>query len=107
MFITGDCRRRDTICDGVRSPSCLEDDEWTTGTGFKCIRNGRICRLPQQLLYDDFHDCEKGEDVCDVVGRAGGDVHHLQLEQRKEICPQLHHRLYESTVTEWEPWISS
>lgn len=43
---------------------------------------------------------EKG-DVCSVLYRAGGDVQHLQLEQRKEICPQLHCHIYESTVTAW------
>lgn len=33
---------------------------------------------------------------------AGGNVQHLQLEQRKKVCPQLPHCLYEHTVAEWD-----
>ena len=58
------CVSRSTICDGLISTGCPEDDEWKTGIGFKCIRNGRVCRLPQQLLYDDITDCDNGEDIC-------------------------------------------
>ena len=52
------------MCDGNFDEDCPEDDEWSIGTGFKCIRNGKICKLPQQLVYDAVQDCDKGEDLC-------------------------------------------
>ena len=61
-----DCVRRETVCDGFVTLGCAEDDEWQAGIGFKCVRNGRTCHLPQQLLYDDIKDCDNGEDFCFV-----------------------------------------
>ena len=58
------CRHRDTVCDDIVESGCPEDDEWSAGPGFKCLRNGKTCRLPQQLLYDNVKDCELGEDLC-------------------------------------------
>ena len=58
------CVRRETICSGEIYDGCPEDDEWGTGIGFKCIRNGNVCLLPQQLLYDDIQDCDGKEDLC-------------------------------------------
>ena len=59
------CQKRDTLCDDNAMNGCEEeDDEWSTGTGFKCMRNGKICKIPQQLLYDGVRDCEQGEDIC-------------------------------------------
>ena len=59
-----DCVSRETLCDGFATSGCAEDDEWQAGIGFKCVRNGRTCHLPQQLLYDDVKDCDNGEDIC-------------------------------------------
>ena len=64
MYISDGCYQRDTVCDGSVATGCLQDDEWNTGIGFKCVKNGKKCRIPQQLLYDDIEDCQKGEDVC-------------------------------------------
>ena len=60
----GKCVSRDNVCDGNLNKDCQEDDEFPDGPGFKCVRNGRICRLPQQLLFDAVEDCDKGEDLC-------------------------------------------
>ena len=43
---------------------CEEDQEWTNGPGFKCVREGRLCFLPQQLAADDVQDCDGGQDLC-------------------------------------------
>ena len=64
IHIIGSCRPRDSVCDGIISTGCPEDDEWSTGAGFKCLRNGRTCKLPQQLIYDNVEDCERGDDIC-------------------------------------------
>ena len=58
------CVSRETLCNGETNDGCLEDDEWGNGIGFKCIRYGNVCHLPQQLLYDDIQDCDDGEDLC-------------------------------------------
>ena len=58
------CVLRSTICDGNHYIGCPEDDEYKTGIGFQCVRNGEFCRLPQQLLLDDVQDCDQGEDLC-------------------------------------------
>jgi len=60
----GSCVHRTTVCDGNACRGCAEDDEWKTGIGFKCIRNGQTCRLPQQLLWDNVQDCDDGSDIC-------------------------------------------
>ena len=56
--------KRDTVCDGSYRPTCPEDHEWQTGIGFKCMRNGEMCNLPQQLLYDEIQECDDGADLC-------------------------------------------
>lgn len=61
---SGACVGRDSVCDGVFDNMCPEDDEWQSGVGFKCVRKGKICKLPQQLLRDDVADCDNGEDLC-------------------------------------------
>ncbi|XP_076799429.1 uncharacterized protein LOC143444168 isoform X2 [Clavelina lepadiformis] len=58
------CRPRSTICDGNSCNGCDEDTEWTSGVGFKCVRNGKPCLIPQQLLHDNVKDCDNGEDLC-------------------------------------------
>ena len=65
------CVSRERVCDGKHGKHCPkhgehcpEDDGWNVGPGFKCIRNGKICKLPQQLLFDEEQDCDKGEDLC-------------------------------------------
>ena len=63
-MLSGVCCARHTVCDDVINSECTGDDEWSTGAGFKCVRNGKVCRLPQQLLYDNVQDCESGEDLC-------------------------------------------
>ena len=52
------------MCDGNRLNGCPEDDGWKTGIGFQCVRNGEVCRLPMQLVYDDVQDCDQAEDLC-------------------------------------------
>ena len=71
---TGKCVSRDTVCNGEISNGCPEDEEWENGIGFKCLRNGKICLLPQQLLYDDIQDCDYGEDMCFVKPVAAGPI---------------------------------
>ena len=72
FFCTEVCCHRDTVCNGKIEDGCPDDDEWAAGTGFKCTRNGRVCRLPQQLLHDDVQDCEQGEDLCfDITAALG------------------------------------
>ena len=58
------CVNRERVCNGKHEEDCPEDDDWSVGPGFKCIRNGEICKLPQQLLFDEVQDCDKGEDLC-------------------------------------------
>lgn len=55
---------RDTICDGNTCDGCAEDHGWTTGVGFKCLRDDRNCILPQQLVWDGIPDCDGGADLC-------------------------------------------
>ena len=66
----GDCVLRTTVCDGDSCDGCLEDDEWETAIGFQCVRNGKLCRLPQQLLYDGIQDCDQKEDLCYTLPKA-------------------------------------
>ena len=61
---SGTCVDRDSICDGIFDRLCPEDSERQRGIGFKCIRNGKMCVLPQRLLLDDISDCDNGEDLC-------------------------------------------
>ena len=58
------CVSRDLVCDGRSEPGCDDDDKWATGVGFKCVRNGKMCKLPQALLYDEVQDCDAREDFC-------------------------------------------
>ena len=60
----GSCVLRSTLFDGDSCNGCSEDDGWKTGIGFKCVRNGEYCRIPQQLLWDQICDCDQGEDLC-------------------------------------------
>ncbi|XP_076812331.1 uncharacterized protein LOC143459189 isoform X2 [Clavelina lepadiformis] len=64
-----DCVERATLCDGNSCKGCPEDDEWTSGAGFKCIRQGKLCRLPQQLLWDGVQECDEGTDLCYLTTR--------------------------------------
>ena len=64
------CVNRDILCDGKKERGCDDDSEWESGIGFKCIRNGKLCRLPQQLVYDDVQDCDGGEDLCFPITSA-------------------------------------
>lgn len=64
---TSQCFPRLSICDGNSCNGCAEDHDWGKGTGFFCIRNGKDCILPQQLLLDDIKDCDSGEDLCFVT----------------------------------------
>ena len=65
------CYSRDTVCDGIILTGCPDDEEWSTGIGFKCIRNDKECLLPQQFLYDDVKDCQRGDDLCFDFGADG------------------------------------
>ena len=60
------CRRRSTLCDGDSCNDCGSNSaaEWQNGAGFKCVRNGRVCVLPQSLLGDAVQDCDNGDDFC-------------------------------------------
>ncbi|XP_076814045.1 uncharacterized protein LOC143460429 [Clavelina lepadiformis] len=58
------CVERTTLCNGDEWDGCQEDDNWSSGAGFKCIRQGSVCRLPQQLLQDEVQDCDQGDDLC-------------------------------------------
>ena len=58
------CVHRDLACDGKVEPGCDDDDPWETGPGFKCVRNGKVCKLPQVMLHDSIQDCDAGEDLC-------------------------------------------
>ena len=49
---------------GTSDRLCPEDTERQRGIGFKCIRNGKLCLLPQVLLTDDISDCDNGDDLC-------------------------------------------
>ena len=63
------CLPRSTLCDEDACNDCHEDAEWVNGPGFKCVRNGRTCILPQSLLFDDVQDCDNGDDFCFIVDR--------------------------------------
>ena len=65
------CISRSLVCDGRTEVACDDDDKWATGTGFKCVRNGKQCKLPQVLLYDDIKDCDGGEDICFSMSSDG------------------------------------
>nr|XP_018670728.1 low-density lipoprotein receptor-related protein 2-like [Ciona intestinalis] len=69
---TSQCVDRSTICDGNSCNGCVEDIGWMGGVGFKCIRQGALCTLPQQLLWDNVKDCDDGEDLCVISGEYGG-----------------------------------
>ena len=58
------CVAISTLCNGILNDGCEEDKEWTNGPGFKCIREGRVCSLPQQLVMDGIKDCDQGHDLC-------------------------------------------
>ncbi|XP_039257513.2 uncharacterized protein LOC120334123 isoform X1 [Styela clava] len=60
----GSCYLRTSVCDSNPCTACPEDHEWSNGIGFKCVRNGATCMLPQQLLHDDVEDCDGGVDIC-------------------------------------------
>jgi len=53
-----------TLCNGILDDGCEEDKEWTSGPGFKCVREGKICSIPQQLVMDGIQDCDDGQDFC-------------------------------------------
>ncbi|XP_076814785.1 uncharacterized protein LOC143460965 isoform X1 [Clavelina lepadiformis] len=58
------CVKRSSVCDFNICNGCSEDMEHRSGVGFKCLKNGRHCVLPQALLYDDVPDCDNEEDLC-------------------------------------------
>ena len=60
------CVSRDTVCDGTNllQNGCENEDEYEGGVGFKCIKDKKHCRLPQQLLWDGYIDCDGGADLC-------------------------------------------
>ncbi|XP_076812070.1 uncharacterized protein LOC143459012 [Clavelina lepadiformis] len=58
------CVERTTLCNGNEWDGCQEDDNWSSGAGFKCVRQGSVCRLPHQLLQDEVQDCDQGDDLC-------------------------------------------
>ena len=60
----GSCVPTSSVCNGVVDDGCQEDSEWTSGPGFKCIREGKTCFLPQQLVKDGVQDCDDGQDFC-------------------------------------------
>ncbi len=68
------CVSRATLCDGDLCNGCGGDggseEEWSSGPGFKCVRNGRVCRLPQSLLYDRVQDCDNEDDFCFIQDRC-------------------------------------
>jgi len=75
----GNCAKRTTVCDGNACDGCAEDDEWKAGNGFKCIRDGSTCRLPQQLLWDNVQDCDDGSDLCYNVNLTYSDGRSVPL----------------------------
>ncbi|CAK8675570.1 unnamed protein product [Clavelina lepadiformis] len=75
-----DCVERATLCDGNSCKGCPEDDEWTSGAGFKCIRQGKLCRLPQQLLWDGVQDCDRGNDLCYQASQSNIDGRDIRFE---------------------------
>lgn len=52
------------MCDLETCNDCPGKDTWNNGHGFKCVRNGRQCNLPQMLLHDGVKDCDDGSDLC-------------------------------------------
>ena len=60
------CVPMTSLCNGISTDGCEEDQEWTNGPGFKCLREGSLCFLPQQLLTDQVQDCDNGQDLCYV-----------------------------------------
>jgi len=53
-----------TLCNGILNDGCEEDKEWVSGPGFKCVREGKVCSIPQQLVMDGMQDCDEGQDFC-------------------------------------------
>ena len=60
----GSCADISTLCNGELRDGCEEDREWISGPGFKCVREGKRCYLPQQLIMDGLQDCDDGQDLC-------------------------------------------
>ena len=64
------CHLRSTICDGSLNGCRDDEDEFEGGTGFKCIRKGKRCRIPQQMLWDDVADCDREADLCYILSTS-------------------------------------
>ena len=60
----GTCVAISTVCNGILNDGCKEDKEWISGPGFKCVREGKVCFIPQQLVMDGIQDCDGGQDFC-------------------------------------------